>query len=1591
MKTRAPRVAMPRSSRTRVVVDDDDVICLDATDDGRGDDDSLVEESDNEEGRETLEGRGTTVMMIMDAHRARGGVGVETRARGGEIDGDEERDDASTSTREDEEEEEERDARSESEDTGWDDVNHRWKRKRWSRESMEAREVVDGLRRRVAARRAEDIRGDEDEEDDGFEISDGDVSEHSESSHDRTRGVKSFKVSDVANERFGKGKRGLARRTATGKTVEDVLRERPMVSDEDVGDEDDDDDVRTESSPRCVEMRESPSESDVRDASSRRRRGAAPLVELSPSEVIARASPGRRTHTFGEINKTFLGGGPRDQPRITSVFSKAPAPWNFDHRAFGDERRDAFATSSHPSTSMDDFDDAAVARACALEDADHEGSRALETLVREFISSRSVGRVGAAAGDSGVADADVGAWRRAMASLERGRGFWAALGRLLRRVVDEEFDACRRAMRTAPQTPLENGAHARALETAWEIVFVAAKLWHTERHRRKGDGDDGWGVQAWALVGWVLDECRLTSLPAARTAAPASFDGAAYAAVVCDRIAELVARWPRCLADKHPVRVLWTRLHGTVDETDAQKVTRAPSPCCSACMPLAWRPYEATFGAADARFVSGAPCESLYRALGDHLAKCSIELKVFRRELGKWSNDARLSKVADAPAVASLGVTACAFRALGGHAFPMTAATVRLQHRASVYVELFRACVRFGLEDQAVLFLKRVLASLAAQPPASDDPAPRCALLRATTTCLGIWLAQGATTATWGRAHPREEALRIMRALADSAKMTGSAETSEPGTARALDDGAVVAEASAAWSTAYAVCVAADPESARDALETMGSAEARASSSDWRNRVFAARSLATLYAPDSFASRYGLADVKTGVCLWLSFAVDPVAGGAGPLAVALCARGDASIMNQEASSASAVGWAQSNGGGAVASALVGKTTRGRDSHVAACGDRPGAHAQAKEYGLRVAVAALAAKELSETFRKGDDALGATLRRLCLELPSHCVRAHKQRLRSVDGRHTDAVTDAYARVASAVVGEIVARCSTALCLADCAASARLVDARSMTHAFARLVPFPPSVIPVWGSHGAEDCRSRLGRLGDAVAARLESRARLVYREQLIAIDAAMKKTSNANASAALRRHLAAVTCGALEAVTGSPTVKTRERELVRALAGAMRGHDQKPLNAAAEITLKEYLPHFILSALKAPQKCAARRMITSARFVSELMRVDDEDDDEDEARVVAPSLVLSVTALPLVVVAHETMSRAIYSDHHAVAGVEAVLSDVLIPLLGGRFVAESKPTTSMTTTVSATSSTAKRAPTPAFPRPQPLASSRAHFPFPGGAARPTAERSTADETVRAPPSRPASPALPIAEATDKEKLQANIFRVALKSNAVWRIVRAYVSVSVMSLARAALATPAARETERLSTFQAISKRHERSPREAEIERVRDVLKAAIKSSEKSLSTERREADRALSDAVAPLPADALGLDDDASYDLGPRWGDAESAKALTPSAFFVEENASERERTLLIAATRFLAQCAKSSDAQGFAEVSARTAQIQAAITFLLEPGSHHNATNASKHSHFTSALRSLSQTLGDRAELPKRDAPRGGARSRRRR
>ena len=325
MTTRAPRVAMPPSSRTRVDDDDDDVICLDATDDGRGDDDSLVEESDDEEGRADARtrndgddhGRTERVEVGVRLARVEGSMGTRRGA-------------AASRSGEEEKEEEERDARSESEDTGWDDVNHRWKRKRWSRESMEARGWwMDRERVRRAA--PKNVRANE--EDDGFEISDGDVSEHSESSHDRAR-REIVQGVGRGNERFGKervsaadgGRQGgggascesdrwFRTRMSAMKTMPTTRRSRRLDA------------------SRCANHR-----ARAMFRTRHRESAAAAPLPNSVRRVIARASPATNAHVRGDqqdVSRRWA----EDQPRITSVFSKAPAPWNFDHRAFGGRRR----------------------------------------------------------------------------------------------------------------------------------------------------------------------------------------------------------------------------------------------------------------------------------------------------------------------------------------------------------------------------------------------------------------------------------------------------------------------------------------------------------------------------------------------------------------------------------------------------------------------------------------------------------------------------------------------------------------------------------------------------------------------------------------------------------------------------------------------------------------------------------------------------------------------------------------------------------------------------------------------------------------------------------------------------------------------------------------------------------------------------------------------------------------------------------------------------------------------------------------------------------------------------------------------------
>jgi hypothetical protein len=211
--------------------------------------------------------------------------------------------------------------------------------------------------------------------------------------------------------------------------------------------------------------------------------------------------------------------------------------------------------------------------------------------------------------------------------------------------------------------------------------------------------------------------------------------------------------------------------------------------------------------------------------------------------------------------------------------------------------------------------------------------------------------------------------------------------------------------------------------------------------------------------------------------------------------------------------------------------------------------------------------------------------------------------------------------------------------------------------------------------------------------------------------------------------------------------------------------------------------------------------------------------------------------------------------------------------------------------------------------------------------------------------------------------DDQTMECALFRTALNSNAVWRVTRAYVAASVSFLVRAALASSTSREQNQVSV-DLFSKPNHRSPRAREIERIKALLASAQNLCDKSVALERKEAERALSDALPPLPETAVIRE---SRDLGDvRWGDPLSTPALAPNAFFVEESASERGRTLINAATKFLSQCASSTDDRARAEVLRRVEHIEAAVTFLLDSEA---LKQSSSSVAMVSGLRALSRAL----------------------
>ena len=1425
---------------------------------------------------------------------------------------------------------------------------------------------------------------------DSFEVSDGACSSHSEGSHDRTRGVKSFSRAEVATEAFGRGKRRrgcacgrLACACAVARAVAaaDVLGEVSSASEREGSDDDerDRDGGFARARARVGGVDGDEAAADASTSASPRR--ADVIVLDAAVEMPHRASPGRRTRPFGEINANTMGSGASSrQPTIMSMFSKAAAPWKFDHRIFG-PRRGHDITDDSVTMNCDVHVERDIEERADVEDVKREGVRVLEDTMRDFISRRSVGRVGVSLQTTGTTQAadkmtvdEIGNWRFSMAIFERADGFWTGFHECLRTFVEEERAAVRSKLNLAHGAALDDASLAVSLEAVWELVFTAAKVWLSEGYQTEHFGGRNWATQAWAVIGWLVDESPLMSSPVATHRIDPStmaFNAEEYNRAIIDRVEELILGWPRCVADRHPVRAIWQRVHGANVNSDATQewrlTTRNPVACCRACAPIALRPFDETFEAVNMPFLRGAACEPLYRALGFHLAKCSFERKVLHRELGRWLNDARLAKVTDE--VGDGTYSTDGFTATGGHSVPLSAASMRLQHRSSVHVELFRVCAKSSLDDQAILCIKQIMNSLASQRQASDEPAPRCILLRAAAACFGIWLEQRVKGGERVEQKFADDVIRMMKSLADCAKATASSEPSVPGTKQALNEGAVIAEASAAWATAYAVVTNMDARRRNEALETLGVLDKMSLSQDWRERVFVSRALTMICSPGSFLDKCApLTDFRLVLCVWLAVAVDVVSGGAAPLAVALCARAEFLIMNQEASPVTTVGWSQSSGGAAVAAVLRGKARRA-EAHVDVAGEHPGALISTQEADFRIAVSKLATRELgslawSDESRQPSASFVPLLRCVALALPAHCAQLHKLSASVKSGQDHESSESPHIRVVSGVIRELISNCTGLILVADSRQVARSENVAGMSLTSSQLTPFPPVMASAWG---ANDCP----RFGEVVAIKIEKHAVSIFRAQLSAVNDALRsalRDGDGCLMALAHRQLAVFTCGVLESMTGAPNLADRETEMIKSLAYALRGEDGKPFGVAGETVVRNYLPHFVLSALKAPQKSATRRVIASTLLISRMI----EPGSKSEPNcIVSPSYVFGSMALPLVTIVHELMEGA--TDHHAKAGVEAVLTDLLIPLLGGGFkrdvavrtLDEPKHPTNTSRIVSHTASSKQSTyfpkpsfPKPSFPKPQPLVST-------------TRQASNV-------PQNPTTLMRPIAPVVREVEVTSNgagtaesvdsmdstdLARVALSSSAVWRVVRSYVAASMTILTRAALATTVSQEVTSQMSFKVVVKPPEKTPRMTEIERVRETLVKSKKVGEKTLARELNEAERSLSDGLAPLPEATMTID--RFHEV--RWGDG---PAIAPNAFVVEENASERARSLLVAAIRLLTQCAKCSDPRGRAEVSQYSLVIEDATMFLLDPETRLAPVVAS-------ALRALTDVLGiRRAPLP---------------
>ena len=574
-----------------------------------------------------------------------------------------------------------------------------------------------------------------------FEVDDdlrGDVSEHSDASHDRTAGVRGFNFGKLAGDAYGKGRR---RRVDAGRNVADVLSRRQRSLDDWEGFSDDsstsssdsDDEVaRPTNVPTTRPYREYraspfPATNETR-AETRQPQIRREYVDLVGTEPVTRTTS-TRTESVAVLDATTRSSLPDTAPPAAT---RTRAPWSFP-----------LDVAPFDLTTLRN-----ARLAASLERLNAHTSTDPETSVRVAVALFVAGSsVSTRREQKEMSAIDLSKWLIAITKCENSvrdvsGTFWRTLGVVLVDLrVEETFESC--------ESVEENRAERRAesVETSWEVLFAAARVWRawvqrdemeltlnsvptrlnartdiqSEHTSAEKTSNDEWANSAWAVV-----LCALAVSPVSR-------GDKSYAAQIARRVEALVRAWPRCTSASGPAWELWRQCSGLgkapsgtalgVGANEADKTVRGEYPaaaafaaraaaaaaegpgrvflvetnahaitneqarpsCCAMPPPFAFSNGTDTtecVGLVSPHPTVCSACPTALQALMTHIGK-STDPRDLRRDLGRVLSAASFPKDEF-----EFGKTTTHIIAFGGSSFQCTSRGEKTRHRAATHAQL---------------------------------------------------------------------------------------------------------------------------------------------------------------------------------------------------------------------------------------------------------------------------------------------------------------------------------------------------------------------------------------------------------------------------------------------------------------------------------------------------------------------------------------------------------------------------------------------------------------------------------------------------------------------------------------------------------------------------------------------------------------------------------------------------------------------------------------------------------------------------------------------------------------------------------------